>query len=101
MYKVTIEEVLGEIKKITIIETDDVELVRELLDLKHVKEIDSDEPNRNISEEWQKLCQEQLEKMRKDVEPFTQPFKIKPLPQPYVSPFTKPYDPYNPFTVTC
>lgn len=55
MYKVTIEEVLGEIKKTTIIETDDVELVRELLDLKDVKEVDSDEPNRNISEEWQKI----------------------------------------------
>ncbi len=99
MYKVTIEEVLGEIKKTTIIETDDVELVRELLDLKDVKEVDSDEPNRNISEEWQKICQEQIEKMRKGGEPF----EIKPSPftQPYVSPFIKPYDPNNPFTVTC
>ena len=89
MYKVTIEEVLGDLKSTKIIETDDVELVRELLDLKDVKEVDSDEPNRNISEEWQKICLEQLEKMRKEVEPF----EIKPLPQPYVSPFTKPHDP--------
>jgi hypothetical protein len=98
MYKVTIEETVGEISKRTILETDDVELVKEVLGAKNVVEVDSDEPNRNISPEWQKLqdwMNKQLEERKTSPYPFGSPYETPS--QPWI----KPYDPYNPFVVTC
>lgn len=99
MYKVTIEEVVGEVRKITTVETEDVELVKELLRIERVIEVDSDEANRNISQEWQELQKWLEEEQAKQRKPCTPPFGA-----PYESPgnpWTKPYDPYSPFVVTC
>lgn len=99
MYKVTIEEVVGEVRKTTTVETEDVELVKELLRIERVIEVDSDEDNRNISQEWQELQKWLEEEQAKQRKPYAPPFGA-----PYESPgtpWTKPYDPYNPFVVTC
>lgn len=79
MYKVTIEETVGEISKRTILETDDVELVKEVLGAKNVVEVDSDEPNRNISPEWQELqdwLNKQSEERKTSPYPFGSPFVV-------------------------
>ncbi len=88
MYKVMIEEVIGEIKRVVTLETEDVELVKTLLEIGQVKSVDSDVPNRNIDKEWQEL----LDWLKKNNPPSIQPYK---------RPWTTPFDPNNPFTVTC
>lgn len=119
MYKVTIEEVIGEIRRISVLETDDVELVKLVLKTQSVIEVDSDIPNLNIDPEWQELMEwyrqqkdkeepttdvyeDFLEQLRRIEKESTKRSPMPPFsPQPYVSPFTTPYDPSNPFIVKC
>lgn len=122
MYKLTIEEVVGEIRKLTTLETDDVELVKLLLLKEERIYVESDVPNLNIDPEWQELMQwykEQREKEAKKLSDETELMeafrKIReeqkrkgasPLPTP-LNPWP-PYDPNlpwgtpgSPFVVTC
>lgn len=118
MYKVTIEEVIGEIRRISVLETDDVELVKLVLKTQSVIEVDSDIPNLNIDPEWQELMdwyrkqkekpaqkdpyESILERIREMEKEANKRGPMPPFsPQPYVSPFTTPYDPSNPFIVKC
>lgn len=55
MYKITIKETVGEITKETLIETDDVELVKKILVKQEILKVDSDAPNRNIDPHWTEL----------------------------------------------
>lgn len=119
MYKITIQETIGQVSKKTTVETDDVDLVKAMLQMKQDVYVHSDVDNLNIDPEWQELMQwyrEQKAKKEVDETPDTVPgikewleqqdrkrqeTKPSPFPQPYVNPFTKPFDPYSPFTVTC
>lgn len=123
MYKVTIEEILGEVKRVTTVETDDVDLVKTLLEIKENLSVHSDVDNLNIDPEWQELLKwyrekkakekstdaneeaiRELAKLWEEVENESNKRRTTPpytFPQPYVNPFSKPYDPYKPFTVTC
>lgn len=94
MYKLTIEEIIGEVRKVTTLETEDVELVKLLLLKEERIQVDSDVPNRNINKEWQEL----MDWYKKELN------KRSPVVQPYQnpgSPWQTPFDPNNPFTVTC
>lgn len=109
MYKVTIEEIVGEVKRVTTLETEDLDLVKLVLEVGKVTQVSSDVDNLNIDKDWQELLKwwkqhsvklTDQERWEKAVEKVRQ----KPIvvqPQPYVSPFNQPYNPYNPFTVTC
>lgn len=111
MYKVTIEEIVGEIKRITTIETEDVELVKLVLEIGKVKEVSSDVDNLNIDKDWQELLQWWKNRNAKPLTPEEQWQKVveemrktKPIgiqPQPHVGPLTEFYGPNKPFTVTC
>lgn len=123
MYKITIEETIGEISKKTTVETDDVDLVKAMLQMKQDVYVHSDVDNLNIDPEWQELMQWYREHKAKEKSTTTSEEAIKELarlweevekeskkktpgtpytfPQPYVNPFTKPFDPHSPFTVTC
>lgn len=111
MYKVTIEEIVGEVKRVTTLETEDLDLVKLVLQVGKVTQVSSDVDNLNIDKDWQELLQwwkdqkvkpltleEQLKKVMEEMR------KARPIgvqPQPDVSPFSKPYDSNQPFTVTC
>lgn len=123
MYKITIEETVGQVTRKTTVETDDVDLVKSLLEIKENVSVHSDVDNLNIDPEWQELMKwyretkakeksidaneepiRELAKLWEEVEKESNkrgPETIYTLPHPYVNPFSKPYDPYNPFTVTC
>lgn len=66
MYKVIIEEVAGDLKKVVTLETEDVELVKSLLEIGNVKSVDSDIANLNIDAEWQELWQWYQNKKKED-----------------------------------
>lgn len=118
MYKITIEKTVGQVSKKTTIETDDVELVKTILEMNGDVSVQSDIDNLNIDPEWQELLQwyrkkkeeeektqserfdEALEKIIKDMKE-NERRPVKPFTEPYVSPFTMPYNPTNPFTLIC
>ncbi len=119
MYKVTIEEVVGEVRKLTTLETDDVELVKLLLLKEERIYVESDVPNLNIDPEWQELMQwykeqkkkEQPQKLSENKELMESLRRLQeqqrrseaaPLPTPLNPwPQTPPYDPNLPWTITC
>lgn len=118
MYKITIEKTVGEVSNKTTIETDDVELVKTILEKNGNVSVESDVDNLNIDPEWQELLQwyhkkreeeekTEAEKYNEVIEQFKKTMRQcergpgQPFPKPYVSPFTTPYDPTNPFVVTC
>lgn len=121
MYKLTIEEIVGEVRKITTLETEDVELVKLLLLKEERIQVDSDVPNRNIDKEWQELLDWYKKSWVKDksndngINPYeVKPFTDEGLPYPnqkypgvnWPSPLTTPFSPtqfpgHSPFTVTC
>lgn len=78
MYTITVKRVVGDIVKEVAIGTDDLELVREILANQEIISVESDEPNRSISEEWGELQRLMYEQ------------------NPWMTDPTK-----NPFTVTC
>lgn len=92
MYKVTIEEVVGEIRKITTLETDDVELVKAVLTKNALVKVESDKANLNIDKDWQELLDWYKKKHEQE--------KDKPY-----KPFIRPLEPWemqvSPFTITC
>lgn len=55
MYTITVKQVVGDLVKEVAIGTDDLELVREILANQEIISVESDEPNRSISEEWSEL----------------------------------------------
>lgn len=95
MYKVTIVESVGEICKEIIIETEDVELVREIIrGESSLDKVESDTPNLMIDEDYAELRRiwEEAEKKRNS----------------YNGVYTQPYDPRYPwrignntFEITC
>lgn len=120
MYKITIEEIVGQITKKTTIETDDVELVKSLLIEQEVISVHSDADNLNIDPEWQELMQwykrqkEQTLKLPEDEKLMEALRKLleeqhrKPSYPPFDAPYGVPTSPWkitqdgpNPFTVTC
>lgn len=111
MYKVTIEEIVGEVKRVTTLETEDLDLVKLVLQVGKVTQVSSDVDNLNIDKDWQELLQWWKDQKVKPLTPEEQWKKVmeemrkaRPIgvqPQPYVSPFSKPYDPNQPFVVTC
>lgn len=91
MYKVTIVESVGEIRKEIIIETEDVELVREIIrGESSLDKVESDVPNLMIDEDYAELRRvwEEVEKKRDS----------------HNGTYTPPYDPRYPwrtFEITC
>lgn len=55
MYKITFVKSVGDINNTTILETDDVELIKEILVSEKVLEVCTDEPNQSISPAFQTL----------------------------------------------
>lgn len=90
MYKITINKSVNEVTKQVIIETEDVELVKDILKNEDVLNVDSDVPNRNIDKEYQDLVKLWEEEVKK----FTNPSPWKIGDDHNRGPFT-------PFTVTC
>jgi hypothetical protein len=91
MYKITINETVGEIVKETVIETDDIELTKQILVSRDILAVETDTPNQSIDENWQTL-QEIWKAARKPPKPYD------PL-QPYRDSGNWPFG--TPFTVTC
>lgn len=83
MYKITIKETVGEITKETLIETDNIELVKEILVTQEILKVDSDAPNRNIDPHWS-----ELQKVWKEA-------RDRNLGYPGEWPY------HSPFTITC
>lgn len=97
MYKITIVESVGEIRKEIILETEDLELVREIIIGKDIDKVESDAPNLMIDDqyaEFRRIFEEERKKWGKEPNVF------------------RPYDPYpsgdpwimtnrNPFEITC
>ena len=84
MYKITIKETVGEVTKETTIETDNLELAKEILVSEEIIKVETDVPNESIDPDVAKLrdiWKQQIEDIWKN---------------PQI-----PYTPGNPFTVTC
>ena len=114
-YKVTIEDVVGDSSATRIIETSDVDLIRELTDLP-VKKVEVDTSNESIDPDWQSILvklSKQLEETNKQNEgkgglvPMEVPGSPLPPLTPYVAPdwwkeIQENQRKFNPpFTVTC
>lgn len=91
MYKITIKESVGEVVKETIIETDDLELTKQILVSEEIIKVETDVPNQSIDENWQ-ILQKIWEDAQKPPKPYD------PL-QPYRDTGSWPFN--TPFTVTC
>ena len=91
MYKITIKETVGEVTKETTIETDDLELTKQILVSEEIIKVETDVPNQNIDENWQ-ILQKIWEDTQKPPKPYD------PL-QPYRDTGSWPFS--TPFTVTC
>lgn len=91
MYKITIKETVGEVTKETTIETDDLELTKQILVSEEIIKVETDVPNQNIDENWQ-ILQKIWEDAQKPPKPYD------PL-QPYRDTSSWPFS--TPFTVTC
>lgn len=76
-YKVKVEEKVREVSKVTMLETDDLNLVKAILKMEEKVTVDSDLPNRNISKEWEDLVKEVIDsnKTKINIEPY-QPYPI-------------------------
>lgn len=94
MYKVTIKQVTGEVVSETIIETDDIALIKQVLVNKDIISVETDVPNQNINENVQSLRKiwEEAQKL-----PFGKDGHHQPL-----TPFSPSDLPFRtPWTVTC
>lgn len=91
MYKITIKETDGEVTKETTIETDDLELTKQILVSEEIIKVETNVPNQNIDENWQ-ILQKIWEDAQKPPKPHD------PL-QPYRDTGSWPFS--TPFTVTC
>lgn len=90
MIKITIEELVGDIKKTTTVETDDLTLARDLLDLPPksvVVEVTQDVPNLMIEDKWKKAIKELEESVKQDKDK-------SPIWPKYPTDF-------QPYTITC
>lgn len=91
MYKITIKETVGEVTKETTIETDDLELTKQILVSEEIIKVETDVPNQNIDENWQ-ILQKIWEDAQKPPKPHD-PFQL------YRDTGSWPFS--TPFTVTC
>ena len=94
MYKVTIRRRIDVLEKEVIIETDDVELIKQILVAEEVLKVETDVPNESIDPgmlDLQDFWKKQIEDMAK--RPPADP--LKPYRDSADWPFT------TPFTVTC
>lgn len=89
MYKITIKESVGEVVKETIIETDDLELAKEILVSEEIIKVETDVPNENIDpgmttlrEVWEKQVRDMWKNPQSPYNTGDWPF-------------------HNPFTITC
>ena len=98
MYKVTIIETVGEIRKETIVETEDADLIKQILGVhaEDVHKVESDEPNLMINERYNEF--------RRHMDEIFKYPKTEPYPDPKdwkYEPFvTNPLYP-RPFDITC
>lgn len=114
-YKITIQDVVGGSSTTRIIETSDIDLVRELTDLP-VKKVEVNTPNESIDTDWQsilvKLSKQFEETKQKEDKGGVVPIGVPASPSvvpltPYIVPDwwketqenQRKFDP--PFTVTC
>lgn len=91
MYKITIKNVVGDLVKETTIETDDLELIIQILTNEEVLKVQTDTPNQSIDDNWQKL-----QKIWEDAQTIPKPYVIQPYP-----PGSPSLNINNPFTTTC
>lgn len=91
MYKITIKETVGELVKETIIETDNLELIKEILVSEEIIKVETDVANESIDEQHQML--------RKIWEDAQKPPKPHDPLAPYRDTGHWPFG--TPFTVTC
>lgn len=91
MYKITIQATVGDVNKTTTIETDDLELVKQILVSEEILKVETDIPNQSIDENWQ-ILQKIWEDAQKPPKPHD------PL-APYRDTGHWPFG--TPFTVTC
>lgn len=68
------------------LETDDVEIIRELCGLTKAVEVSVNTPNESIDTEWNKFLDEMYKKSRQQ-----QP--VSPSSNPWITPFSQPYNP--------
>lgn len=92
MYKITIKQTVGEAIKETVIETDDLELAKQILVSEEIIKVETDAPNQSIDDNWQTL-QQIWEEANKTPKP-------DPL-KPYRDSGSWPFTTVSPFTVTC
>lgn len=98
MYKVTIIETVGEIRKETIIETGDADLIKQILGVhaEDVHKVESDEPNLMIDEKYNEF--------RRHMDEIFKYPKTDPYPDPKDSWKYTPFDETGrprPFDITC
>lgn len=91
MYKITIKETVGDLVKETVVETDDVELIKQILVTKDIIKVSTDTPNQSIDEQY-RMFQKIWEDAQKPPKPHD------PL-APYRSVDSWPFQ--TPFTITC
>lgn len=72
------------------LETDDVEIIRELCGLSKVVEVSVDTPNESIDPEWNKFLDEMVKKSKQQP---TSPSSNPPIGLPLDNPFVNPYNP--------
>lgn len=96
MYKITIVESVGNIRKEIILETEDVGLVREIILEKDTHKVESDAPNLMIDEKYAELRRIfEEDKKKKDSQPGAYPFTPYPPGEPWIMTNR------NPFEITC
>lgn len=91
MYKITIKSIVGDLSKETTIESDDLELIKQILVSEDIIKVETDVPNQSIDENWfnfQKIW-EDAQKVAKPHDPLA----------PYRDSNHWPFG--TPFTVTC
>jgi len=91
MYKVTIKETVGEILTETVIETEDVGLVKEILVSKNILKVETDVPNESIDPgmlDLQDFWRKQMEEMAKRSHDPLKPYRDSSIDWPFVTPFT-------------
>ncbi|HCJ8179745.1 TPA: hypothetical protein NV830_001065 [Escherichia coli] len=102
MYKVTIIQSVGNIRKEVILETEDVNLVREIvLKEDNLQAVESDAPNLMVDQEYSELRRIFEEIQKKETQPTIKPFGPYDPSNPSSPWIMRNTEPYTPFEITC
>ena len=102
MYKITIIQSVGNIRKEVILETEDVNLVREIvLKEDNLQAVESDAPNLMVDQEYSELRRIFEEIQKKGTQPTIKPFGPYDPSNPSSPWIMRNTEPYTPFEITC